>query len=648
MANQTVYPYGIGGSLPSSIGIINDLITGGADKALSAEQGKVIGQKLNRLLDVTFFENSSLADWKSGNISNGTIVTNYANRYLVLSGFPDDVSELTISRTSPDTTYSLNVYTSSDGTNYTSVYNFQTGSGTTTITLGSATNILFLLWDKPTDERAKQEVITVKYETQSLLNESDISNEIIGTDGKMAGIELVREIAKDLWKQTLTPNTDEFYWQQGGINGTTGVEESNTRAIRSNFIQVAKTGYTYINPNPITSQNFFVAVYNSDKAKTGGNISSFGDISDAIESRLSTDYGYIRLVYWGTFIDPNNTDALKSKIILALSRNINDDETEVKTYENPILRADNPDPTVWNGEDGYFYLYATGNLSNKRMYRSANLYQWESTGDAPFNDEEALKVATAFGASSISQGFWAPHMIKINPTTWNLYIGKPAGGVAILTSNNPIRNFKYQKFISQPSGAGEFIDAEVALDIDGKLWMFTGGSGSIYRRQMTDDGLDWADGSSFELCAGLVQNASGNTYREKTFEGPYLYRRNGYWYLFCSSGLFAAGNYKLRVIRSATLGGTFVDSQGNNATDGYAETVLESNGSVLTGPGHNAPIFVDSNNNTWILYHSHWSEFESSSTRGVCLDQVKWNQDGWPYIESGTPSLVHEIPSYFR
>lgn len=46
MANQTVYPYGTGGTLPASIGIINDLTTGGADKALSAEQGKVIGAKL--------------------------------------------------------------------------------------------------------------------------------------------------------------------------------------------------------------------------------------------------------------------------------------------------------------------------------------------------------------------------------------------------------------------------------------------------------------------------------------------------------------------------------------------------------------------------------------------------------------------------
>ena len=46
MANKTVYPYGTGGRLPSSIGLINDLRTGGVDKALTAEQGKVIGNLL--------------------------------------------------------------------------------------------------------------------------------------------------------------------------------------------------------------------------------------------------------------------------------------------------------------------------------------------------------------------------------------------------------------------------------------------------------------------------------------------------------------------------------------------------------------------------------------------------------------------------
>lgn len=55
MANQTIYPYGTNGELPSNIGIINDLTTGGSDKALSAEMGKqlnsVVVQKQDKIIE---------------------------------------------------------------------------------------------------------------------------------------------------------------------------------------------------------------------------------------------------------------------------------------------------------------------------------------------------------------------------------------------------------------------------------------------------------------------------------------------------------------------------------------------------------------------------------------------------------------------
>ena len=42
MADKTVYPFGTDGSIPAGVGIINDCTTGGADKALAAEQGVVL------------------------------------------------------------------------------------------------------------------------------------------------------------------------------------------------------------------------------------------------------------------------------------------------------------------------------------------------------------------------------------------------------------------------------------------------------------------------------------------------------------------------------------------------------------------------------------------------------------------------------
>jgi len=49
MARNTLYPYGTGGEVPAGIPIINDITTGGADKALSAEMGKYLGELIDEL-----------------------------------------------------------------------------------------------------------------------------------------------------------------------------------------------------------------------------------------------------------------------------------------------------------------------------------------------------------------------------------------------------------------------------------------------------------------------------------------------------------------------------------------------------------------------------------------------------------------------
>lgn len=73
MANTTVYPFGTDGTLPSSIAIINDLSTGGADKALSAEMGKVLGDDTmrTRLLvgDGQASDEEITTTWVQGTIS---------------------------------------------------------------------------------------------------------------------------------------------------------------------------------------------------------------------------------------------------------------------------------------------------------------------------------------------------------------------------------------------------------------------------------------------------------------------------------------------------------------------------------------------------------------------------------------------------
>ena len=90
MANSTVYPYGTGGSLPTSIGLVNDLKTGGMDKALTAEQGKYIGDTIGVYvpIDLTQFteQNCSLGSSKwynNGSQKHIAIPVSVGDKYVL-------------------------------------------------------------------------------------------------------------------------------------------------------------------------------------------------------------------------------------------------------------------------------------------------------------------------------------------------------------------------------------------------------------------------------------------------------------------------------------------------------------------------------------------------------------------------------------
>ena len=101
MANQTVYPYGTNGELPSSIGIINDRKTGGVDKALSAQQGVEIGKIIDpkEVLNIPFDggnyyiarTNNGARTWNSDWISTKYIPVQEGDQFYY-TGKPGSVS----------------------------------------------------------------------------------------------------------------------------------------------------------------------------------------------------------------------------------------------------------------------------------------------------------------------------------------------------------------------------------------------------------------------------------------------------------------------------------------------------------------------------------------------------------------------------
>lgn len=554
---------------------------------------------------ITVFENSNSAIWQTGNVnSSGEIISSYANKYIIIDITND---------------YDYLIFQKSLSSYYMAIYKYD-GAKYISITYGTSLNyktteklsrILLLLWDKPSDAAAMNENISViSYTEEHYVRESEIENT------KKGVVEVTYETSNGI------------IWEQGGISGNTGFEESNSKAIRTNYIDLhGQSAFVHI--GAISGFNPLGILYD-DKGRRISNVSNdtivnsaafvrfvFYGSSTILPSRGSESGAYVRL------------DADVPKILFSTD----------KLYYNPVFRSDFPDPTVWNGEDGYYYALATGGVSTRKMLRSADLVNWENTLDLPYNSTEAENLSTAIGGNS----YWAPAVVKIKQNQWNMYISKPYGGVAIMSSNHPTIGYKFVRMTTAPFG--DYIDAEVVRDEQDRVWMLAGSAAMMHRRLMTDDGLDFAEGSSWVHIAGRPSNETGNTNRAKTFEGECLFRRQGYWYLFMSSGQYSTANYAIRVVRCETIDGNFVDKNGNLATDGYAETIMSTaNGDPLYGPGHNAGLVVDRNGKTWMLYHAHWVYASSGSARPMCLDEVLWGDDGWPYFVDSKPSIVSNYP----
>jgi arabinan endo-1,5-alpha-L-arabinosidase len=104
-------------------------------------------------------------------------------------------------------------------------------------------------------------------------------------------------------------------------------------------------------------------------------------------------------------------------------------------------------------------------------------------------------------------------------------------------------------------------------------------------------------------------------------------RRCGYYYLFvsfdkCCDG--ANSTYNIRVGRSESVLGPYVDKAGKRMLDGGGTELVKSGGS-WRGPGHSAVIF--SGTKAYNVFHAYRSDNGASQLR---VAEIAWDSDGWP------------------
>lgn len=306
-------------------------------------------------------------------------------------------------------------------------------------------------------------------------------------------------------------------------------------------------------------------------------------------------------------------------------------DSKDQSYKNPVINYSLPDPSVIKGDDGYFYLYATEDIRNLPIHRSKDLVHWEFVGTAFTNQTRPSFVEGG--------GLWAPDINKIGNHyvlyySMSVWGGEWTCGIGCAIANRPKGPFQDQGklFISSEINVQNSIDPFYIED-NGKKYLFWGSFHGIYGVELTDDGLSIKKGE------GPIQIAGSD------YEGTYIYKRSGYYYLFASIGSCCEGlksTYTTVVGRSENLFGPYLDKNGERMMDNHHVILIHKNDDFV-GTGHNSEIIMDDAGNDWLFYHA--VSKSNPGGRVLMLDRVEWKED-WPLVKNDSPSLEVQCPVF--
>jgi arabinan endo-1,5-alpha-L-arabinosidase len=226
--------------------------------------------------------------------------------------------------------------------------------------------------------------------------------------------------------------------------------------------------------------------------------------------------------------------------------------------------------------------------------------------------------------------FWAPDVAKFGERYWVYYsvssFGKQVSALGVVSSptldpekpehvwtdHGPVIRSK----VGDPYNA---IDPAVFVE-DDRVWLTFGSH--------------WTGIYLFEVDprTGLRKDASQEPIQlanYKAIEAPYITKRGEWYYLFvnfdrCCNG--KESTYNIRVGRSRTVTGPYVDRDGKDMREGGGTMVLKTEGDRI-GPGH-AGIYVENGVEYFSFHYYDGATEKGTPTLGIRT--ISWDSEGWP------------------
>jgi beta-xylosidase len=311
-----------------------------------------------------------------------------------------------------------------------------------------------------------------------------------------------------------------------------------------------------------------------------------------------------------------------STAIVALALNL----TAEGLYKNPVIPGDHPDPSIIR-VGGDYWATCTSSAWGPLfpLLHSRDLVNWDQTGAVlPHRPEWA------------TGDFWAPEISEFKGKFFVYFVARQRDGrlaVSVATADKPEGPYTaHEPLVAQPDGS---IDPAPVVDTNGVrylVWKEDGNSRNkptpIWLQRLSDDGT-----KLIEQPRELIRNDA--RWEGNLVEGPFILRRNGWFYLFYSAnGCCGEGcTYALGVARSRSLPGPWEKNPANPILAGNV---------AWKCPGHGS-IVQDEQGRYFLLYHGYSTTGTIFTGREALLDEVIFGADDWPTINQGMGPSISAI-----
>ncbi|MBU1101860.1 MAG: glycoside hydrolase 43 family protein [Bacteroidetes bacterium] len=273
------------------------------------------------------------------------------------------------------------------------------------------------------------------------------------------------------------------------------------------------------------------------------------------------------------------------------------------TYSNPIIHADYSDPDVIRVEDDFYLVSSSfSQFPGLPVLHSKDLVNWKIISHAvkeyPFDE---------FKKPQHGNGIWAPS-IRYHEGYYWIFFGDPDHGILMTKAKNPAGPWTPLHLVAKANG---WIDPCPLWDDDGQAYLIhawaksrSGINAILTLHRMSSDGTKLLDD-------GLPVFDGKNIH--PTIEGPKLYRKNDFYYIFAPAGGVKTGWQT--VLRSKNIYGPY-----------ESRVVLEQGSTNINGPHQGAMVELKSGESWFVHFQDKFAY-----GRIVHLNPVSW-KDNWPII----------------